>query len=102
MPALPPVKVEAEESELSAAFSFPPVEFHQRALLFGELQSKLGQSFRQCPQVGLGIVFSLETNDAVIRITTEQHASLAFLGDVLLDPQVLDEVRVDVSQQGGI
>ena len=95
--AFRPIEVEAEEGELPAAFSFPPVEFHQRALLFGELQSELGQPFGQRPQVGLGIVFSLETNDAVIRITPEQHASLAFLGDIFLDPQVLDEVKIDVS-----
>ena len=95
--AFPPVEVEAEEGKLPAAFAFPPVEFHQRALLIGELQSKLGQSFGQCPQIGLGIVLSLETDDAVIRITPEQHASLAFLGDVFLDPQILDEVKIDVS-----
>ena len=96
VPAFSPVKVEAEESKLSTALSFPPIEFDQRALLIGELQSKLGQSFGQCPQIGLGIVLSLETNDAVIRITPEHDASLAFHDHHFLDPQVLNEVKIDV------
>jgi hypothetical protein len=52
VPAFPPEEVEAEEGELSAAVSFPPVEFHQRALFRGELQAELGQTCGELPQVG--------------------------------------------------
>ena len=92
-----PVEVEAKEGEPPAAFQLPPVEFHQRALLLGEFESEFRQSFRQFPQIGLSIVLSLETNDAVIRIAPEEDASLAFPRHPLLDSQVLDEMKIDIS-----
>ena len=52
-PGFMPVEVEAQEGKLPAAFRLPPVEFNQRALLFGEFESELRQPNGQITQVGL-------------------------------------------------
>ncbi len=64
--ALSPEEVETKESELSAAFSLPPVELDQRALLFSEFESEFREAHGQCPQIRLGIVLSFEADDTVV------------------------------------
>jgi len=75
----------------------PPIELHQRALLFSECESELRETCGQVPQIRLGIILPGKADDTVICIAAEQDAALASLCHDLLDPQVLDEVEVDIA-----
>jgi hypothetical protein len=95
-----PVKIEAEEGEPSTLLRVPTFESYQRAFLFRELERKFLQPLGEGLQVSAGLVFIFKTDDTIVRISHEMHASFASRSDDAFDPMVLDKVQVDVGQDG--